>query len=179
MDTDELYIVNYCHRNCVPLKNIMRLPKEQAFALARELAEQNRNTASFYRFADFNNYYYRRLETDSLLYGRFTELGGKPEEPHPFSFVLQGSEFLDEWFDRGVVTQIPLNSIPEEQISFTFGDSMTVLREQGDLTLLTKKMLIEEVSSFGGTLEEFIARVNERYNYMEVQVWLTELPVTP
>ena len=35
---DQLTIVNYCHNNCEPLKNIMRLPKEEAFALAAKLA---------------------------------------------------------------------------------------------------------------------------------------------
>ena len=30
INVDELYIVNYCHPNCVPLKNIVRLPKEEA-----------------------------------------------------------------------------------------------------------------------------------------------------
>ncbi len=30
INTNELYIVNYCHPNCRPFQNIMRLPKEQA-----------------------------------------------------------------------------------------------------------------------------------------------------
>ena len=34
MITDDLYIVNYCHPSCVPLKKIIGLPKEEAFALA-------------------------------------------------------------------------------------------------------------------------------------------------
>ena len=171
MNIDGLYIVNYCHRNCVPLKNIMWLPKEQAFELAYKMADQNRETTAFYRFADFENYYYERLKTDELLYERFKEMGGKPELCHPVSFVLSGSDFLDRWFDRGIVTRIPLNSIPAEFISFTYGDSMTVLKKQGCLTMLTKEMLIREIADYCGTVEDYIAEVNAMYNYIEVQVW--------
>ena len=75
MITDDLYIVNYCHPNCVPLKNIMRLPKEETFALAYEMAQQNKDTTAFYRFTDFENYYPERLKTDELLYSQFVKMG--------------------------------------------------------------------------------------------------------
>ncbi len=89
MTIDDLHFVNYCPRRCPPLLNIMRLPKDEAFALAHEMAEQNKETTAFYRFADFENYYPERLKTDMLLYNRFTQLGGKPLQEHPLSFVLQ------------------------------------------------------------------------------------------
>ncbi|MDE6293386.1 MAG: hypothetical protein K2L88_02045, partial [Clostridiales bacterium] len=111
MNVSDLYIVNYCHKSCEPLLNIMRLPKEQAFDLARKMAIDNKDTTAFYRFADFENYYPERLKTDELLYNRFIELGGKPKQQHPLSFVLQGSDFLDRWFDGGIVTKIPLDII--------------------------------------------------------------------
>ena len=168
---DDMYIVNYCHKSCVPLKNIMRLPKEQAFALAYEMAEKNKNTTAFYRFADFENYYYERLETDELLYKRFLELGGKPAEKHPLSFVLHGSDFLGNWFDNGIVIKIPLRRIPSELISFTYGDSMTVRKMQGNFTMLTKEMLAETAENYNGTTEDFISEINKQYHYIEVQVW--------
>lgn len=49
MTIDDLYIVNYCHPSCTPLLNIMRLPKDEAFALAYKMAEQNKDTTAFYR----------------------------------------------------------------------------------------------------------------------------------
>ncbi len=171
MTIDDIHIVNYCHRSCTPLLNIMRLPKDEAFALAHEMAEQNKETTAFYRFADFENYYPERLKTDMLLYNRFTQLSGKPLQEHPLSFVLQGSDFLDSWFDCGIVTKIPLNRIHSEHISFTYGDSMTSLKQHGELTMLTKDMLFKAITDFGGTVDEFLANVAERYNYIEVQVW--------
>ena len=40
----ELVLVNYCHPDCVPLRNIIRLPKAEAFSLARSLAEAHPDT---------------------------------------------------------------------------------------------------------------------------------------
>ena len=130
MTIDDLCLVNYCHRSCTPRLNIMRLSKEEAFALAREMAERNRETTAFYRFADFENYYPRRLQTDKLLCDRFLELGGKPVEQHPLSFVLQGSDYLDNWFDCGVITTVPLALVPGDFVSFTLVDSMAALERQ-------------------------------------------------
>ena len=171
MTVEDLQIVNYCHPNCKPLQNIMRLPKDEAFALAYKMAKKNKNTTAFYRFADFENYYPERLKTDELLYQRFIELGGKPIEKHPLSFVLQGSEYLNAWFDCGIVTIIPLNRIPSDFISFTYGDSQSTLKRYGDFAMLTKDMLLRAISDYNGTLEEFLIDVSNRYHYIEVQVW--------
>ena len=171
MTVDDLQIVNYCHHSCKPLQNIMRLPKDKAFALARQMAMRNKNTTAFYRFADFENYYPERLKTDELLYHRFIELGGKPIEEHPLSFVLQGSEYLNAWFDCGIATAIPLNRIPSDFVSFTYGDSQSTLKRNGNFKMLTKDMLFKAISNYGGTLEEFLIDISNRYHYIEVQVW--------
>ena len=86
----------------------MRLPEKQAFEKAGELARKNPETNAFYRFADFENYYPRRLKADSIIYRLFIELGGKPKEKHPLSFALQDSRYLDNWFGNGIITRIPL-----------------------------------------------------------------------
>ena len=171
MTFDDLQIVNYCHSNCKPLQNIMRLPKDEAFAFAYTMAAQNKNTTAFYRFADFDNYYPERLKTDKLLFERFVELCGNPLQEHPLSFVLQGSDYLNEWFDCGIVTKVSLKHIPSDSISFTYGDSQSTLKKCGNFTMLTKDMLFKVISDFNGTLDEFLLDVANRYRYIEVQVW--------
>ncbi len=52
----ELMLVNYCHPDCVPMMNIMRLPEEEAYAKAYEMAAQHPETTAFYRFADFETF---------------------------------------------------------------------------------------------------------------------------
>ena len=171
MTIEDLHIVNYCHPSCTPLLNIMRLPKDEAFALAYKMAEQNKDTTAFYRFADFENYYPRRLKVDKLLRARFIELGGKPLREHPLSFVLQGSDYLDGWFDNGIVTKIPLNHISSNHISFTYGDSMASLERHSEFTMLMKDMLLKAMSDYDGALEEFMTNIEKQYHYIEVQVW--------
>lgn len=171
---EQLYIVNYCHSNCDPLKNIMRLSKDEAFALAAKLAEENKGRTAFWRFADFAVYYPERLATDKLLYERFVALGGKPREEHPLSFVLQGSEYLDAWFDNGVVTKVPLNKIASEHISFTLGDSMSTLKRNGGIEMLSKEELLQKVQEYPGTVEEFMNEIQKQHGYIEVQLWSDE-----
>ncbi|MCH5323652.1 MAG: hypothetical protein J1E39_00420 [Eubacterium sp.] len=171
MTIDDLCIVNYCHPGCTPLLNIMRLPKDEAFALAYKMSEQNKNTTAFYRFADFENYYPKRLQTDKLLCLRFIELGGKPIQQHPLSFVLHKSDYLNSWFDSGIVTKIPLKHISSDCISFTYGDSMSTLDRRGEFTMLTKDMLLKTISDYDGTVEEFMAYIEKQYHYIEAQVW--------
>ena len=64
MNIENLILVNYCHPDCVPLKNIMRLSKEDAFAMAKKV-----ELISFFAFGGglgidfekikaYNNYVY-------------------------------------------------------------------------------------------------------------------------
>ena len=45
-------LVNYCHQNCIPLKNIVRLPEREAFSFAHNLAVRNPYTTDFFRFVE-------------------------------------------------------------------------------------------------------------------------------
>lgn len=171
INTDDLYIVNYCHSNCIPLKNIFRLPKKEAFLLAYEMAANNLDATAFYRFADFENYYPHRINQDKLLYELFVSLGGKPKEEHPLSFVLHGSEYLNKWFDNGIITKILLKDIPSESISFTLGDSGASLAKNKSLTMYTKEMLINIMKKYKGTIDEFMSDTENKHYYIEVQLW--------
>lgn len=173
-NSNDIYIVNYCHPNCKPFLNIMHQPKDKAFKIAKQLAYENPETMAFYRFADFKNYYPRRLKADEMLYNEFVILGGKPKERHPLSFVLQGSEYLDNWFGNGTVVKIKLNDIPSEYISFTYGDSCAKLKKTGETTIVTKEKLLSQISSFDGTLEDFMSYIAKEYTYVEVQLWNDE-----
>lgn len=179
INIDELHIVNYCHPNCKPFFNICRLPKEEAFSLAYKIAADNPDTTAFGRFADFTNYYPRRIKTDEYLYDLFFSLGGNPKEKHPLSFVLQGSEFLNNWFGNGLITKIKLKDIPNEFVSFTLGDSMSVFKKNGErtierngeLTMYTKGILSNILREYSGSIDDFMNEIVEKHHYIEVQLW--------
>lgn len=173
INIDTLDIINYCHANCLPFMNICRLPKKEAFSLARKMADENPDTTAFYRFADFHNYYPLRMKTDEYLFDLFVSLGGKPKEQHPLSFVLQGSEYLNNWFGNGAVNKIMLKNIPSEFISFTLGDSMSIFKKDGpqtpdrhgELTMYTKEMLSDIIT------DGFLSDAKNKYHYIEAQLW--------
>ena len=170
IDIDKLYIVNYCHPSCVPLRNIMSLSKQEAFELAQEMSKDS-DCTSFGRFADFENYYPLRKRADEHIYNAFVSLGGKPMERHPLSFVLEGSEYLSNWFDKGKVTKILLKDIPSDYISFTYGDSAATFSRQGKVFVMTKEMILDSMRNFSGTIEQYMEEMQRKHYYIEVQFW--------
>lgn len=166
---DELILVNYCYPDCIPLMNIMRLPKEEAFALASTFAESHPETTAFYRFADFENYYSLREKQDEYLYAQFVELGGVPEEEHPLSFVIEGSDYLHNWFGKGIESRLRLRDILPCHISFTVGDSGAEYKKNGSIKLLTMEDMKEQLLRYGNDFESFIEAMGKRY--IEVQLW--------
>ncbi len=170
-DLNQMTLYHYCHKSCRPFHNIMRLPKAEAFRLARELAEKNPQTTAFYRFADFENYYSRRMWTDVLLHERFTRLGGRPEQKHPLFFTLGGSDFLDRWFDCGTVYGLPLAAIPDDAVSFTIGDSCAAAERGKEAIFLTKAQLADVLYTDPATAETFLRETGQSCTYIEAQLW--------
>ena len=164
-------LVHYCHPNCKPFQNIMRLPEKEAFLLAEKLAKDNPDTMAFYRFADFANYYPRRLKADAYLYDQFIRLGGKPKEKHPLSFVLQGCAYLEDWFGHGTAYSIKLREIPSDCVSFSLGDSCAQYEKTGRIRMLTKEQLLEQINAFEGDAGQFTKHVLKEYSYIEAQLW--------
>lgn len=164
----ELALVNYCHPGCAPLRNILRLPKDEAFALARSLAGAHPDTTAFYRFADFENYYALRIRQDAYLHARFIETGGRPEVTHPLSFVLEGSEYLRQWFGNGIETRLLLRDIDAAHVSFTIGDSGAEFQRYGRVALLTTDRLRARLREQGG-LQALLDAAGK--HYVEAQLW--------
>ena len=118
---EEINIVHYYHSSCIPLKSITEFSKKEAFEIARKIGKNDGE--SFYRFKDFVNYYPRRIKTEKWLYNWFINNGGEPKTEHPLYFVLEGSNFFYNWFDKGKIIKIPLSEIDSKHICFTIGDS--------------------------------------------------------
>ena len=167
----KMNIIHYYFPGTDPWKNIMNLPEEEAFAKAKELADAHPEDPSFGRFADFANYYPTRKETDAYVHDRFVEKGGRPELLHPFSFTLLECEYLRKWFSEGEKLVLDLNDIPEDQISFTIGDSCAQYGWGDRPKVLTKKELLQKIHACGGSVETFLKDSLGRFAYVEVHVW--------
>lgn len=169
---DRLFITHYFYPGTDPWKNIMNLPEEKAFRVAAELADKHPGTTSFGRFADFVNYYPARKKADEYVRERFVKLGGRPKLMHPYSFVLGECEYLRKWFDTEDKLVLDLSEIPDDQISFTPGDSCALLIHGEDPAVLTKTMLLDGIRACDGSVEEYCKKnLGNIYAYVEVQLW--------
>lgn len=169
MSCSGLLLYNYCHPALQPLMNIMRLEKRDAFRLAAALAEKHRGESSFYRFADFENYYALRERQDRYLYEQFIALGGRPEEEHPLSFSVGECAYLKEWFSGGKETVLRLSDISSCHISFTLGDSGALIGRDGKVKVLTKEAFLEAYEAAGRSTSALLAGTG--CGYVEAQLW--------
>ena len=168
---NNLYITHYYYPGTDPWKNIMDLPEEEAFCMAQALADEHPDTTSFGRFADFVNYYPARKKADEFVRERFIGLGGKPKLDHPYSFTLLECEYLREWFDSIDKITINLEDVPDDQVSFTLGDSCALMIHGTEPVVLTKKDLLKRIEECNGSVEDFLKESLGRYAYVEVQLW--------
>ena len=168
---DKLYITHYYYPGTDPWKNIMNLSEDEAFKAAKGLAEAHPDTISFGRFADFENYYPNRKKADEYVRETFIRLGGKPELKHPYSFTLMECEYLRNWFSGGEKLVLDLSDIPEDQISFTVGDSCAQITNGTEPEVFTKDMLMKKIRNCGNSAEAFLKANLGRFAYVEVQLW--------
>ena len=167
----KLYICHYYYLGTDPWKNIMNLSEDEAFRVAERLADAHPNTTCFGRFADFENYYPARKKADAFVREKFIQLGGDPKLQHPYSFTLLECDYLREWFNSSDKIIIELEDIPDDQVSFTLGDSCALMVHGEEPVVLTKKLLFERIEACNGSMEEFFKKSLGKYAYVEVQLW--------
>jgi len=170
----EINIVHYSHSECMPLHSITELPEKEAFEMAYKLGLNN--GTSFYRFKDFANYYSKRIKTEKWLYNWFIKSGGEPKTEHPLYFVLEGSDYLNEWFDKGKIIKISLSIIDAKHISFTIGDSCANFEKENRREPFLKEKLYEMIENHNGKTDDLLKIIyeNYQYHYIECQLWNKE-----
>lgn len=175
MKFEDLYITNYREFGGLPLHNITRLPKDEAYALAKTLSQESRSTRD--RYGEyFDTYYKKRLHTEEWLYKTFMSLNGEPETRHPIYFTLLESRSLCNFFGNENKTQILIKNIDSSHISFTPRDSMHLMdMGRTENTVWRKETLFKSIYESQQDITEFVRSVPEEYGqigvYTEVQLW--------
>jgi len=172
---DNLYITNYQETGAKPLRNIMRLPKEEAYQLAKQLSENTAARNNRYG-SYFEQYYQKRQRTEEWLYHQFIKSGGKPETKHPIYFVLCECKNFQSSLGNENQIQISLKDISYEHISFTPRDSMHV-KDMGitEGTVWNKNDFLNMICDSGKSVSDFILNLPAMFgrpgSYIEVQLW--------
>lgn len=93
-----------------------------------------------------------------------------PGWAHPYHFVLLECSYLHEWYDNEESLRIPLDEIPDDQISFTLGDSCAKYAVKDTLEVFTKETIREKPHAFDDSLEKLLESIPP-FRYVEAQVW--------
>lgn len=171
---EKLYITNYCDKRCSPFTSSTRLSNVDACSLAKKLSRYAGTTfTTFSRFTDkdFDGYYKKRIHTEEWLYSKFIELGGKPKNTTPLYFVLGESSYLNDWFENGMKTKLLLSHIDSDDVSFTFGDSMSKMDSEDRMDPFNKETLFKFIHEISEDVISFLIDLNKQNRYIEVQLW--------
>lgn len=170
----ELFIIHYCHPECVPLRSISQLSEAEAYSMAKELSQKSESRALRRFGKDFPYYYAERLRTEEWLYGHFLALGGKPKTKHPYYFALHSCQVFYENFNKGKMFRLPLSEIDPLHISFTFGDSVAKINASDRRDPFLKDTLFSYIGAFHDDVEAFLESIREQYVCIEAQLWTDE-----
>ena len=80
-------------------------------------------------------------------------------------------EYLRKWFSNGEKIVISLEDVPDDQISFTIGDSCAQIINGTEPEILTKEMLMKRIRSCGGSVSSFLEESLGKFAYVEAQLW--------
>jgi len=80
-------------------------------------------------------------------------------------------EYLRKWFSNGEKIVMNLVDIPDDQISFTIGDSCAQITNGTEPEVLTKEMLMKRIYDRGDSVNTFLEEALGKFAYIEVQLW--------
>ena len=74
-------------------------------------------------------------------------------------------------FSNGEKLVLNLDNIPDDQISFTIGDSCAQITSGTEPKVLTKEMLMKRIHDCGDSVSSFLEKTLGKFAYVEVQLW--------
>lgn len=176
------YLTHYYKAGTIPFKSLSALPEKEAIQIMKELYTDN---AMWGRFKNPAWYLQARRETELWLRKEFISKGGCPQEEYPIYMIIESCDMLERNTPEEQLgkIQIPISYFKEQDVSFTFIDSMFSFQlgqdknsefyqpeYHGKVFLLSEILLIikkkgEQTEGFWGKLP------NDFFPYIEAQVW--------
>jgi hypothetical protein len=121
------YLLHVYRRGSAPFRTLSVLPEEEALRLMRQLYVEG--SIFWERFREPKGYLDFRKQVEQNLRMGFTAKGGKPVDPHPVYLVVGSPKWMESVADPKTletteIIRIPLSVVSEDQVSFTYPDSM-------------------------------------------------------
>lgn len=181
------YLTHYYQRDTGPFQSLSALSDEEAIPIMEALCDDTPYGA---RFKDPHQYLQNRKDSEQWVRKGFIAQGGRPQALYPIPMVLGSSQWMvanAPMREGNAEIQIPLSIFTEEDISFTYPDSMISHwfgREkppglyQPDLhgRVFTLSEIISLVAARGLPEEGWEAFLPENLApYIEAQIWRHDL----
>jgi hypothetical protein len=118
------YLTHFYLRGTLPFRSLSPLPDAEALAIMRSLCDE---TVFGARFKDPLGYLNQRRQTETQVRAAFIARGGEPRESYPIYMVLGSSPWMAAHSPdprRHCELRIPLSIFSEQDLSFTYPDSM-------------------------------------------------------
>jgi hypothetical protein len=121
------FLIHYYRTGAEPFRSLSALPDSEAIEVMRSLYVEG--SVIWERFKEPADYLMARRETEAWLRREFIRLGGQPQEPYPIYMVLGRSKWVERMADPATLAttseiQVPLSILSEDDVSFTYPDSM-------------------------------------------------------
>ena len=122
------FLTYYYVKGAPPFWSLSALPDSEAIELMEALYVKYSGSIVFERFKDPAQYLHDRKQTEQWVREAFIAKGKHPQAAYPISMVLGNSTWLEkhapEGSDANDKIVIPLAALQEDDVSFTFPDSM-------------------------------------------------------
>lgn len=176
------YLTHYYNAGTTPFRSLSALPEEEAIKIMEDLYADD---AMWGRFKDPAWYIRRRKQTEAWVRSEFILKGRHPKEVYPFYMIIGECDMLEESISDKKLEkiQIPISKIGEDDVSFTYIDSMFSFTLGQDKT---PQYYQPEYHGKVFTLSEILTIIEEKgtptkgwwgnlpedfFPYIEVQVW--------
>jgi hypothetical protein len=165
------YLTHYYKRGTEPFRSLSALPDEDAILIMQALSDDTPYGA---RFKDPLGYLRNRRQTERWVREQFIAKGGKPRERYPIPMVLGSSAWMGKVApdpDMHAEIRIPLSAFTEQDVSFTYPDSMISLEFARERPA---EYYLPDLHGKVFTMAEILALVEARG--MPEETWETKLP---
>ena len=175
------YLTHYYRAGTTPFRSLSALPEAEAIRIMKELYVDNPIWGRFGSGLVFAG----EKETEAWVRKEFMAKGGRPQEEYPVYMIVESCESLEKNTagERLEKIQIPISYFKEEDVSFTFIDSMFSYRlgrdknpEYNQPEYHGKVFLLSEILSLikekGELTEGWWGKLpDDFFPYIEAQVW--------
>jgi len=163
------YITHYNRGE--PFRTVSDVASDRLLEVLGQLDESN--SWGLKRFSD-PEYLPRRLQVEEKIRQDLIKKGGEPELLHPIYFFL-GNNASFEKHKNNVAYKINLRDIPEQAVSFTYGDSLFSMCEDYRLKLGQEYLnplclLVYKLDELEHLLESIQDNPNKLH--IEYQLWI-------